>query len=114
MHLERSFETRIGDASVKQQSPGFLQRLSLARAYLRGGGILLFDEPGRALDAAGDECFRHKLAKLKRSGGRTVLFVTHRPSHMRLADRVFQVRAGRVTAYNLNRIPTHAANEPKI
>ncbi len=112
--LERSFETRIGDASVKQQSPGFLQRLSLARTYLRGGGILLFDEPGRALDLAGDECFRRKLVQLKRSGRQTVLFVTHRPSHLRLADRVIQLKAGRSMPFDPKRIPTSAASELKI
>ncbi|MGI9434210.1 MAG: peptidase domain-containing ABC transporter [Geminicoccaceae bacterium] len=96
LKLERSFETRIGDATVKQKSPGFLQRLSLARTYLKNSNILLFDEPGRALDAAGDLALQAKLAQLK--GYQTVLFVTHRPSHLKLADRVFKIGAGRVAA----------------
>ncbi len=97
LRLENGFETRIGDASVHQQSPGFLQRLSLVRAYLERDGILLLDEPGRALDFEGDLAFQRKLADIK--GRQTVLVVTHRPSHLKLADRVFRILAGRLTAW---------------
>lgn len=92
--LENGFETRIGDASVRQQSPGFLQRLSLARVYLKETNIVIFDEPGRALDAAGDQAFLRTLANLK--GRQTVLVVTHRPSHLDLADKVYVLDAGRL------------------
>jgi ATP-binding cassette subfamily C protein/ATP-binding cassette subfamily C protein LapB len=104
--LENGFETRIGDASVRQQTPGFLQRLSLARAYLEHKGVLILDEPGRALDFAGDEAFQRKLESLR--GRQSVLFVTHRPSHLRLADHVFQLSAGRV----LNRPSTPRPRGP--
>lgn len=97
LKLERSFETRIGDASVRQQSPGFLQRLSLARIYLDQRCILLLDEPGRALDQEGDFALQRKLSTLK--GRQTILFVTHRPSHLKLADRVFRLEAGRLVPY---------------
>jgi ATP-binding cassette subfamily C protein/ATP-binding cassette subfamily C protein LapB len=93
--LRNGFETRIGDASVRQQSPGFLQRLSLARAYLKASDILILDEPGRALDADGDQAFQTMLSFLK--GRQTILVVTHRPSHLKLADRVFALKAGRLT-----------------
>ena len=92
--LERGFETRIGDATLKQQSPGFLQRLSLARAYLKDCSILILDEPGRALDSGGDKALLQMLSS--RKGHQTILFVTHRPSHLNLADRVFVLSAGRL------------------
>ncbi|MEM8949197.1 MAG: ATP-binding cassette domain-containing protein [Pseudomonadota bacterium] len=97
LRLENGFETRIGDASVRQQSPGFLQRLSLARAYLKHDGILLLDEPGRALDFDGDLALQKKLAAVKER--QTVLLVTHRPSHLKLAHRAFRVHAGRLFAW---------------
>jgi len=103
LRLEKGFETRIGDASVRQQTPGFLQRLSLARAYLERRGILLLDEPGRALDFEGDDAFQRKLKSLQ--GEQTVLFVTHRPSHLRLANQVFQLRTGRLSARPPDRSP---------
>ncbi|NJO36694.1 MAG: ATP-binding cassette domain-containing protein [Rhizobiales bacterium] len=97
LRLEHGFETRIGDASVRQQSPGFLQRLSLARAYLERLGVLLLDEPGRALDFDGDDALQRKLAATK--GRQTVLLVTHRPSHLKLADKALRIQAGRLSAW---------------
>jgi ATP-binding cassette subfamily C protein/ATP-binding cassette subfamily C protein LapB len=94
LKLERGFETRIGDAKLKQQSPGFLQRLSLARAYLKDTDILILDEPGRALDSAGDQALLRLLSS--RKGRQTILLATHRPSHLDLADRVFVLAAGRI------------------
>ncbi|MGI9499373.1 MAG: ATP-binding cassette domain-containing protein, partial [Geminicoccaceae bacterium] len=97
LRLENGFETRIGDASVRQQTPGFLQRLSLARAYLERNGVLLLDEPGRALDFDGDLALQKKLIEIK--GRQTVLLVTHRPSHLKLIDKAFRVQAGRLSAW---------------
>jgi ABC-type multidrug transport system fused ATPase/permease subunit len=97
LSLENGFETRIGDANVRQQSPGFLQRLSLARAYLEREGVLLLDEPGRALDFDGDLALQQKLINTK--GRQTVLLVTHRPSHLKLADKVFRLQSGRLSAW---------------
>ncbi|MGI9510727.1 MAG: peptidase domain-containing ABC transporter [Geminicoccaceae bacterium] len=97
LRLEKGFETRIGDASVRQQPPGFLQRLSLARTYLKKDGILLLDEPARALDLEGDLAFQRKLIQVK--GHQTVLFVTHRPSHVKLADKAFRIQAGRMAPW---------------
>ena len=95
--LGQGFETRIGDATVRQQSPGFLQRLSLARAYLKKCDILILDEPGRALDSEGDQALLRVLSSLK--GRQTILVVTHRPSHLKLADKVFALKAGRLMPY---------------
>lgn len=92
--LGKGFETRIGDATVRQQSPGFLQRLSLARAYLKETDIVIFDEPGRALDSEGDQAFLKMLSNLR--GRQTILVITHRPSHLNLADKVFVLEAGRL------------------
>lgn len=112
LRLEKGFETRIGDASVHQQSPGFLQRLSLVRAYLERDGILLLDEPGRALDFEGDSSFQRKLIGVK--GRQTVLLITHRPSHLKLADRAFRVHAGRLATWQPDepRQPMHSVPQP--
>ncbi|MEZ5932499.1 MAG: ATP-binding cassette domain-containing protein [Alphaproteobacteria bacterium] len=103
LRLENGFETRLGDASVRQQSPGFLHRLSLARAYLERAGLLLLDEPGRALDFDGDMALQRKLAEIK--GRQTVLLVTHRPSHLKLADKAFRLHAGRLSPWQPDQAP---------
>jgi ATP-binding cassette subfamily C protein LapB len=73
-----------------------LCRLSIARALVKKPAILLFDDPGNALDRAGDAAFMAHLDVLR--GKSTVLLVTARPSHMRVADRVIEMRGGMVGA----------------
>jgi ATP-binding cassette subfamily C protein/ATP-binding cassette subfamily C protein LapB len=56
--------------------------------------VLLLDEPGQSFDERGDAALRALLPRLR--GERTVVMVTHRPSHMRLCDRVVVLQEGRV------------------
>lgn len=95
--LPKDFETRLTDTLLEQLSSGFKRKLCLARAYLRNAPILLLDEPAQSLDEAGD----HALVEMLRNhdGGQTILMTTHRPSHMRLADRLIVLSSGRLV-YN--------------
>ena len=52
------------------------------------------DEPGNHLDREADQQLIRKLQQLR--GRATVLVVTHRPSHMRVADRVLYLEGGRL------------------
>lgn len=92
--LPDKFETRIGDTSINQLPPGFSRRLALARAYLRGAPIMLFDEPADGLDADADKAFISAVQAL--AGKTTVIMITHRPSHMSLADKIYYLREGRL------------------
>ena len=94
--LPHGFDTWIGDHSAQAMPSGFIQRLSLARAYLKNAPILLFDEPANALDDRGDTAFIRQLEELR--GRTTVLLVTHRPSHMRVCDRLIVLDGGAVVA----------------
>lgn len=94
--LSNGFETRIGDQRSAHLPAGFLQRLSLARAYLKDSPILLLDEPAQALDQTGDQALVETLQRLK--GQKTIVMVSHRPSHLALADRVLSMSEGRLTA----------------
>ncbi|NGZ06923.1 MAG: peptidase domain-containing ABC transporter [Magnetococcales bacterium] len=85
--LPRGFDTRIGDGDAGQLASSMVQKLSLARAYLKPSQILLFDEPASALDWEGDQAFQKVVNQLR--GQATLFIVTHRPSHMRLADQLF-------------------------
>lgn len=75
---------------------GLLCRLSIARALIKRPPILMFDDIGTGLDQAGDAAFLAHLDALR--GRSTVLLVTARPSHMRAADRVIEMRGGTVAA----------------
>ncbi|HLB07242.1 MAG TPA: ATP-binding cassette domain-containing protein, partial [Alphaproteobacteria bacterium] len=94
--LPNGFDTRIGDQQLEQLPSSFRQRLCLARAYVRRTPIFLFDEATNNLDAEGDAAFMRMLAQLRESS--TIVMVTHRPSHMHLADRVLMLDGGLVVA----------------
>ncbi len=94
LHLPEGFDTRLTERLQRQLPTGFKQRLMLARAYSKAAPIYLMDEPAANLDEAGDAALRHTLQGLR--GRATVFVVTHRPSQMRLADRVVYMHGGRV------------------
>lgn len=90
--LPEGFETRIGDQNTASINSGLLQRISLARAYLKKAPVLLLDEAAQTLDEKGDAAFIRAIRAMK--GETTVVMITHRPSHMRLADRVIVLSSG--------------------
>ncbi len=89
------FETRLTDQLQRQLPTGTKQKINLARAYVKKAPIFLLDEPASGLDNTADELLRKKIQQLR--GKATTLMVTHRPSHMRLADRVVHLDGGRVS-----------------
>lgn len=92
--LPDGFETRLTDQLQRQLPAGLKQRMMLARAYVKDVPIYLMDEPASNLDDEAEAALCRKLQSLR--GQTTVLMVTHRPSHMRLADRVVYMQGGRV------------------
>jgi ATP-binding cassette subfamily C protein/ATP-binding cassette subfamily C protein LapB len=94
LSLPQGFDTRIGDKAMNQYPPGFMRALSIARAFSCDAEVVLLDEPGASLDNESDSRFMEQLVKLK--GIHTVVMVSHRPSHIRLADRVILLDQGSV------------------
>lgn len=92
--LPQGFNTRIGDQNIHAMPSGFKQRLSLARAYLKKAPILLLDEPAQTLDFEADQAFIESLKKLK--GTCTIIMVSHRPSHIKLCDKILSMENGMV------------------
>ena len=80
-------------------SGGEQQRVALARALVGQPRVLLFDEPLSSLDAELRATLRAELAKLQRALRVTTVYVTHdREDVAALADRVVEMRAGRIVA----------------
>ncbi len=92
--LTDGLNTQMTEQTVKQVSTGFRKGLALARTFLSGANIYLFDEPGVGLDTESDEMLLKELEGFK--GKVTTLLVTHRPEYIRVADRVIALREGRV------------------
>ena len=94
--LPQGLGTRIAGSRSEQLPHGFRQRFSLARAMLKPAELVLLDEPGTGMDQAGEEALMRCLGWLQ--GRATTIVVSHRPGHMRLADRVIVMERGSVAA----------------
>jgi ATP-binding cassette subfamily B protein len=75
-------------------SGGEWQKLALARAYLRDAQLLILDEPTAALDARSEYQVFQRFAEL--TAGKMALFISHRFSTVRMADRIVVLENGRI------------------
>ena len=71
-------------------SEGQAQRIAIARALLRPGGILVLDEATSALDADTELELLERLGARYR-GAKTILCITHRPAATSYADAVLKL-----------------------
>jgi ATP-binding cassette subfamily B protein len=78
-------------------SGGEWQKIALSRAFMRPGGILVLDEPTSALDAQAEHELFERLRQL--ADGRTTIYVSHRFSTVRMADRILLLEGGRVREF---------------
>lgn len=76
-------------------SGGQRQQLGLARAYFGDPALLLLDEPDASLDQAALRQLARSLREFA-DAGRIVLFSSHRPEILRIADRVILLDRGAV------------------
>ena len=94
-----------------QLSGGEQQRVALARAIVGEPRVLLLDEPLSSLDPELRAELRSELARLRHALHLTMVYVTHdREDAAVLADRVVEMRAGRIAAVHddQNRWPERA------
>ena len=94
--LPRRYEQMLGRRFENgvDLSGGEWQKLALARAYLRDSQLLILDEPTAALDARSEyEVFR-RFAEL--TSEKMALFISHRFSTVRMADRIVVLENGRI------------------
>jgi ATP-binding cassette, subfamily B, bacterial len=95
--LPAGYDTALGkwfDAGVNL-SGGEWQKVALARAFMRDDArILLLDEPTSALDAQAEYDLFERLRSL--THGRTAVYISHRFSTVRRADRIVFLEHGRL------------------
>ncbi|MDC9594148.1 macrolide ABC transporter ATP-binding protein/permease MacB [Xenorhabdus sp. IM139775] len=78
-----------------QLSGGQQQRVSIARALMNGGQVILADEPTGALDSTSGQEMMEILKELCQRG-HTVVIVTHDPHIAAQAQRVIEIKDGRI------------------
>jgi ATP-binding cassette, subfamily C, bacterial CydD len=91
--LPDGLETRVGEGG-RRLSAGEAQRIALARAFLRAAPLVVLDEPTAHLDAESAALVDEALALLLRQ--RTALLIVHRRALAGRADRVVELRDGRI------------------
>ena len=95
--LPKGYDTVLGrtfDEGV-DLSGGEWQHLAISRAFLSDAQILILDEPTAALDAFREHRLYEQVAEL--SANKTVVFISHRFSTVRMADLIVVVEDGEVT-----------------
>ena len=94
--LPRDYEQMLGRRfeSGVDLSGGEWQKIALARAYLRDAQVLILDEPTAALDARSEFEVFQRFAEL--TAGKSALFISHRFSTVRMADRIVVLENGRI------------------
>jgi ATP-binding cassette, subfamily C, bacterial len=93
--LPEGLATQIGERGFKL-SGGQRQRIALARALVHRPKLLILDEATSALDPATEAEICAAVAA--QAGRTTVLAITHQPSWMERADRIYVVEDGKVRA----------------
>jgi ATP-binding cassette subfamily B protein len=92
--LPEGYDTMLGkwfDGGVNL-SGGEWQKVALGRAFMREAQILILDEPSAALDAKAEYELFSRLQEL--AHGRTAIFISHRFSTVRRADRILVFEQG--------------------
>jgi putative ABC transport system ATP-binding protein len=90
------------DAYPSQMSGGQQQRVSIARALAKRSALLLCDEPTGSLDSETGRQILIQLEELVRVHGRTVVIVTHTRETGKMADRIIEIRNGKIVREEKN------------
>ena len=82
------------DKNGRLVSGGEAQKIAMARAFLKDPHTYILDEPSSALDPISEYNLNRTLFEL--SKGRTVIFISHRLSTTRMAERIYMMEQGRL------------------
>ena len=110
-HLDASqvmWEVGLGERMGNfpaQLSGGEQQRVSIARALAKNPKILLCDEPTGALDYQTGKAILKLLQDTCHSRGMTGIVITHNTAIMPMADRIIEIKNGRVERMRVNENP---------
>jgi len=96
LRFPKGYDTRAGKGGAFL-SGGQRQRVGLARALYGNPAVVVLDEPNANLDDAGENALLQAVQVLKQEG-RTVVLISHRPSVLRVADRLVILQEGQVVA----------------
>ena len=94
--LERFGIAEQAEKYPNQLSGGQKQRVAIARSLINDPMIILADEPVGNLDSRSAENVMEILQDLKEIDKKAIVLVTHDPSHLEQADRIFSMKDGKI------------------
>lgn len=86
--------TREFDNSGTQLSGGEQQKVAIARAFFKDADLIILDEPSSALDPDAEYALNQAIASY--ANQKTVIFISHRLSTTRHADRIYMFEEGKI------------------
>ncbi|MBR5703251.1 MAG: ABC transporter ATP-binding protein [Bacteroidales bacterium] len=87
--LPKGLDTPCGEVG-SGLSEGQAQRIAIARALLRPGGVMVLDESTSSLDAETEEKLLQNICN-SYHGVKTILFISHRQAAVKFADAVVEI-----------------------
>lgn len=90
--LPNRYDTEISKTTL---SGGQKQRITIARALVGGPKIIIFDEATSSLDQFTEAAVLQTICELR--GSSTVILITHKLDHLKIADRVYKISEGRAS-----------------
>jgi putative ABC transport system ATP-binding protein len=96
------------DHFPSQMSGGQQQRVAIARAIAKNPAVLLCDEPTGALDSTTGVVVLEALERANQELGATTVIITHNADIARMADRVLNMRDGKIVSEDRNASKTPA------
>lgn len=91
--MPQGFDTIVGDRGVRL-SGGQIQRLALARAFLRKPEVFFLDEATSSLDSHSESLIQKAIESI--AGKTTVVIIAHRLATIKKADMIYVLDKGRV------------------
>ena len=95
-HLDAVGLSERGEHKPAELSGGEQQRVAVARALANDPQIIFGDEPTGNLDSANSESIHSLILDLRERFKMTFVIVTHNPSLVKLADKVYEIKDGSI------------------
>ena len=91
--LETNLTTEFEDNGVNL-SGGEGQKLAVARVFYKDANLIILDEPSSALDPIAE--YHLNRSMLTAANNKSVVFISHRLSTTRIADRIYMLEKGKI------------------
>ena len=91
--LDTDLTTEFSKGGVNL-SGGESQKLAISRVFYKDAGLMILDEPSSALDPIAEYQLNH--AMIEATKDKTVIFISHRLSTTRIADRIIMLENGKI------------------